>query len=162
MTTAAPPSASLTIAFTNPVIVATTEVFETMLGCTPNRTGLMFRKSMTQRHDVNAIIDVQGKAVGAIVLGMTKKAAIGVLDRLVGISATEIDANVCDAVGELTNMIAGSSKSHLEKLELTIGVPKIVSGHEHNVVYPPNAQPICVVFDSEIGAFAIEVGFAEV
>ncbi len=161
MVTAAP-SASLTISYTNPVIVATTEIFETMLDCTPTRTGLMFRETMTQRHDVNAVIHFKGKAVGAIVLSMSKRAALGVLNRLVGTKANGINSRVCDAVGELANMIAGASKAHLDELELTISVPTIVPGPDHNVSYPLHAQPICVVFESEIGPFAIEVGFVEV
>ena len=47
----------------------------------------------------------------------------------------------------------------MEQLELSISIPNIVSGKDHNVHYPSNVTPICIVYDSEIGPFAIEVGF---
>lgn len=160
MTTAAPSAGSMTAEYINPVISATKNVFETMLDCTATRTGLMLKETMSPRHELSAVIGVTGKVAGTIVVSMSESAALGVLDRMVGIKAPEINTEVCDAVGELTNMIAGSAKAQLERLELSISIPNIVSGKNHNVHYPSNVQPICIVFDSEIGPFAIEVGFA--
>ena len=76
-------------------------------------------------------------------------------------SSTELDADVRDAVGELTNMIAGHAKSKMAKLELSISVPTIISGTDHEVCYPSEVKPICIIYESEIGPFAIEVGFTD-
>lgn len=160
MTTAAPPTSSKTAEYINPVISSTRNVFETMLDCTVTRTGLMLNETMVPRHELSAVIGVTGKAAGTIVVSMSEVAALGVLDRMVGIKAPEINTEVCDAVGELTNMIAGSAKAQLERLELSISIPNIVSGKNHKIHYPSNVQPICIAFDSDIGPFAIEVGFA--
>ncbi|GAB4142623.1 MAG: chemotaxis protein CheX [Planctomycetaceae bacterium] len=160
MSTAAPSSASeMTAQCVNPVIRSTITVFETMLGTTPTRTGLLLKESKNPRHEISAVIGVTGKIAGTIVVSMSKTAAFGVLDALVGIKADEINSDVCDAVGELTNMIAGSSKAQMEKLELSISIPNIISGENHNVHYPSNVQPLCIEFSSDIGPFTIEVGF---
>lgn len=159
MTTAAPTASALTAECINPVISSTLTVFETMLNVTPVRTGLALKSSREPAHAISAVIGVTGKIAGTIVLSMSSTASFGVLDRMVGIEATEINADVCDAIGELTNMIAGAAKAQMEKLELSISIPNIISGPNHNVHYPSNVQPICIDFDSDIGAFAIEVGF---
>jgi chemotaxis protein CheX len=159
MSTAAPSASEMTAQCINPVIGSSITVFETMLGITPTRTGLMLKENQTPKHEVSAVIGVTGKIAGTIVLSMSREAAFGVLDRLVGIEADEINADVCDAMGELTNMIAGSAKAQLEKHELSISIPNIISGVTHNVHYPSNVQPICIEFSSEIGPFCIEVGF---
>lgn len=159
MSSASATSGSMTAEYINPVISATKSVFETMLDCTPTRTGLMLKETMSPRHELSAVIGVTGKVAGTIVVSMSHSAALGVLERMLGIKAPEINTEVCDAVGELTNMIAGSAKSQLERLELSISIPNLISGSNHNVHYPSNVQPICIVFDSEIGPFAIEVGF---
>jgi len=64
-------------------------------------------------------------------------------------------------VGELTNMIAGAAKAQLAHLELSISIPNIVTGPDHVVHYPTEVTPICILFESELGDFIIEVGFAK-
>jgi len=146
--------------YINPVVTATRTVFETMLDCTPSRTGLTLKGPASPRHELSAVIGVSGKVAGTIVLSLSRGAALEVLNRLVGIRVEEVTTEVCDAVGELTNMIAGSAKSKLEDLKLSISIPNIVSGKDHVIHFPSNVQPICIAFDSEIGPFAIEVGFS--
>jgi len=40
----------------------------------------------------------------------------------------DLDRDVLDAIGELTNMIAGSEKTKLEQCQMTIGLPMVVCG----------------------------------
>lgn len=145
--------------YVNPVIGATQNVFKTMLDCSPKRSGLMLKGEHSPKHEVSAVIGITGRVVGTIVVCLSRDVALKVLDRMVGIECTEITREVCDAVGELANMIAGGAKAKLEHLELSIGLPNIVSGVDHAVYYPSNVSPICILFESEIGPFMIEVGF---
>jgi chemotaxis protein CheX len=157
MTTMAP---GATATYVNPVISATKTVFETMLNCTPRRTGLALKENLSPPHEVSAVIGVTGKAAGTIVLSLSRQTAFEVLNRLVGVQAKEVNSEVCDAVGELTNMIAGAAKAQMAQLALSISIPNIISGPNHVVHYPSNVTPISIVFDSDLGPFAIEVGFA--
>lgn len=160
MSTAVAQSSAVTAEYINPVISATRTVFETMLGCTPTRTGLAIKEDGVPLHELSAVIGISGKTAGTIVVSLSEKAALQVLTRMVGIEATSINTEVCDAVGELTNMIAGSAKAQMERLQLSISIPNIVSGKNHEVHFPSNVRPICIQFDSEIGEFAIQVGFS--
>ncbi|MEX1231484.1 MAG: chemotaxis protein CheX [Planctomycetaceae bacterium] len=161
MLTAPSLHADLTAEFVNPILVSTRTVFQTMLECTPRRSGLFIKESMIPRYEISAMIGITGKAAGTIVLSLSRRAALEILNRLVGVKADEIDRDVCDAVGEVTNMIAGQAKSQMEHLEASLSIPSIVSGVDHTIYFPSNVQPICILFDSEIGPFAIEVGFTE-
>jgi chemotaxis protein CheX len=158
--TAAPSKFELTADYINPVISATRTVFETMMDCTPVRTELVLKENMSPTFEVSAVIGVTGKAAGTIVLSLARCTALEVLNRMIGTEAEEINTEVCDAVGELTNMIAGTAKAKLEQFELSISIPNIISGKDHSIHYPSNVTPICIVFDSEIGPFAVEVGFS--
>ncbi|WP_417381762.1 chemotaxis protein CheX [Gimesia sp.] len=151
----------LTAEFVNPIISATISVFEMMLSCTPKRTGLSLKQDLIPQHELSAVIGISGKVAGTLVLSLSKSVGIGVLDRLVGISTDEINDEVCDAVCELANMIAGSAKAQLEHLEASISIPNIITGKGHTVHYPSNVSPICIAFDSEIGTFSIEAGFSD-
>jgi chemotaxis protein CheX len=161
MSIAASPARSsvLTAEYVNPVIAATRSVFETMLGCVPVRTGLRLRTSDDPRHEVSAVIGVSGKAAGTIVMNLSQRAACEILQRMVGVETTEVTRDVCDAVGELTNMVAGSAKARLAKYELSISLPNVVHGENHVIHFPSDVQPLIISFESDIGPFTIEVGF---
>ena len=160
MNAAVATKSTLTADYINPVVTATRTVFQTMLGCTPTRTGLVLKEKMSPHYELSAVIGISGKVAGTIVLSLSRGAALQVLNRMVGVEAQEITTEVCDAVGELTNMIAGSAKAQMERLQLSISIPNIVSGKDHEIHFPSNVQPICLIFESEIGSFAIEVGFS--
>jgi chemotaxis protein CheX len=131
-----------------------------MLGCTPKRVGLKLKDDQGASFAVSGVIGITGRAVGTIVFCMTESMAREVLKRMVGTEAPTINAEVCDAVGELTNMIAGSAKAQLAHLELSISLPNVISGDPHSVHYPSEIKPFIILFDSEMGPFAIEAGFS--
>jgi len=158
MSSALAEQSAVTAQFINPVLTATKSVFETMLGCVPKRTGLVLKDTQIPNHEVSAVIGITGRLTGTLVLSIRKETALCVLERMTGIEATDINADVCDAVGEITNMIAGAAKAKLEQLDLSISIPNIVSGTDHVVHYPTEVKPLCILFESEIGAFAVEVG----
>lgn len=165
MSTAAPAAgvsarSAATAEFLNPVLAATKQTFEMMLDCVPQRTGLVVKENLVPKYEVSATIGITGRAVGTLVVSLSRRTALAVLERLTGSVATEIDHEVCDAVGELTNMIAGSAKAKLAALDLSISIPNMISGSDHQVHYPANVMPLCVTFDSEIGEFCVEIGFA--
>jgi chemotaxis protein CheX len=155
-------SSSLTAEYVNPVIFATKNVFEMMLDCTPTRKGLRLKTETSQTHEISAVIGISGNAAGTVVVSLSKTAACEVLKRMVGIEADDITNDVCDAVGELTNMIAGQAKAQLAKYELSISIPNVVSGLNHVVHFPSNVQPMVLEFDSEIGPLTIEVAFSAI
>jgi chemotaxis protein CheX len=158
--TAVRESANMTTAIVNPVIAATRSVFEMMLGCTPTRTGLMLKSENGPNFEVSSVIGITGRANGTIVFRVSEVVAVKILSALTGDSADSLNSEVLDAVGELTNMIAGGAKAQLAHLQLSIGIPNVVSGASHSIHYPNNVQPFCIQFDSELGPFMIEVGFS--
>jgi chemotaxis protein CheX len=158
-TTASAPA--MTAEFVNPVLAAVKSVFESMLACTPRRTGLVLKENMSPRYELSAVIGVSGRVAGTVVLSHSSQTAFAILDRLVGIQTTEITAEVRDAVGELTNMIAGRAKAGLEHLSMTLALPTVVTGKNHVISFGSAAQTICIPYSCAWGEFTLEVGLVE-
>lgn len=154
-------NSNLTTDFINPVIISTSSVFEMMLDDTPRRTDLSIMNTMTPGHEVSAIVNVTGKAVGTVVLSLSRAAALEVLLRLVGEKSSIIGPQVCDAVGELANMISGNAKAKLEKLELSLSIPDVVFGKNRSIRYPSGVVPMRLAFESGLGPFSVEFGFTD-
>jgi chemotaxis protein CheX len=117
------------------------------------------RSANDSRYEVSAVIGVTGKAAGTIVLSLSRQAACEILKRMIGRETTQITSEVCDAVGELTNMIAGAAKVQLAKYELSVSLPNVVWGSDHRIHFPSNVRPMVISFESEVGPLTIETGF---
>ena len=149
------------VEFINPFISAVSKTFETMAGISVKRMDPVIKENPQALYPVSGIIGLSGSVVGTVILTMsepvaTKAASVMLMDEL-----TEINEEVLDAVGELTNMVAGNAKAQLEELKLNLSLPNVLSGENAEVRFPEKSRPITIPFETEFGPLAIEVGFSE-
>ncbi|MHC4874910.1 MAG: chemotaxis protein CheX [Planctomycetota bacterium] len=150
------------VSFINHFIESATNVFDTMLGVQIRRKSLSLKDSPAPTHEVSAIIGLSGKVVGSVVVSFATDAALKSAGEMLLTEFDEVNAEVVDAVGELTNMIAGGAKAAMDHMELSLGLPNVVCGMDHKIFFPGNVKPISVGFDTPWGELAIDVGFNEV
>jgi chemotaxis protein CheX len=146
----------------NPFVRAILSVFSTMLNWELTRGQPFVKDSFQPMYEVSGIIGLSGKAKGTVVLSLGRDAALLATEALLGERPTSINAEVTDAVGELTNMIAGNAKAQLEQYSLNVSLPTVITGKGHCIDFPKNAPAICIPFDCEYGTITVEVGLAEV
>lgn len=150
------------IDYINPFIASLSNAFLTMLGCELRRGTLSLKDDTSPRYEVSGVVGLSGKAVGTVVMSLSENVALKATSTMLLHETKGIDADVVDAVGELTNMVAGGAKAELAEYELMVSLPSVITGREHEVRFPSEVTPICVQFDSEWGGLALEVGFAPV
>jgi chemotaxis protein CheX len=148
--------------YINPFISSLINTFETMLACPLTRGPLYLKTPDTQLHDVSGIIGLSGQAQGTVVLTLDRNVALQATSTMLMCETTEINSDVVDAVGELTNMVAGSAKAQLTEYKLSISLPGVIKGEGHEVCFPSDVTPICVPFTCPWGDLKIEVGLTEV
>jgi chemotaxis protein CheX len=146
------------VAYINPFIEAASTVFKTVLNCPIERRLLSLKKSNAPTYEISGVIGLSGKATGAVVLSVSAQVAFKVVETMLGTHVNEINADVVDAVGELTNMIAGSAKTALSHLEMSIGLPSIITGYAHSINFASRVPPLCILFDTPWGPMTLEVG----
>lgn len=149
------------VEYINPFVQGTTSVFSTMLGWELQRGGIFAKNSSQPEFEVSGIIGLSGRAVGCVVLSMSRSAALQVAESMLGETASEINDTVVDAVGELANMIAGSSKAKLEQFQLSISIPTVIIGKGFAIAFPKEVPRVCIPFDSPYGPLTLEIGFKE-
>ena len=146
------------VEYINPFLTATISAFQTMLGCTLTRGAIYIKNGSRPEHEVSGMIGLSGEAQGTVVLSMSCEAAVNVAETLLGERPDGIDEDVTDAVGELTNIIAGGAKAQLEHLHLSVSLPTVVTGKHHCIQFPKEVAPICIPFDSGLGSVVVEFG----
>lgn len=95
-----------------------------------------------------------------VVLSLSDEVALKATSAMLLCETTEINADVIDAVGELTNMVAGAAKAELAEYEMQVSLPNVITGVEHDIRFPSNVTPICVPFTTDWGDLMLEVGLA--
>lgn len=146
----------------NPFVASTQSVFQTMLGCTLARGPLSLKKDHAPMHEVSGLIGLCGKCQGMVVVSLGRETALEVAATMLGDRPTELDADVLDAVGELTNMIAGAAKTQLEQYALSISLPTVICGKAQAIKFPSETPPMLIPFESQIGPVCVQVGMVEV
>lgn len=146
----------------NPFIEALKTTFETMLSCEVTRGKLSLKENCRAEHFVSGIIGLSGLAAGTVVLSFSEEVAIQAASAMLLFEPTEITEDVLDAVGELTNMVAGAAKAKLEEYQLMVSLPNVVTGLDHEIHFPSNVTPISIAFDTRWGPLSLEVGLTPV
>jgi chemotaxis protein CheX len=160
MSTAINNVASATVQIVNPIITATLQVFETMLGCTATRKEIASGHDKIPWNQVTAVIGLSGLATGSICLSMPRRTAFSAVHRMIDERVTEVNPLVCDTVGEFANVIAGKAKDSIKDMQLELGLPNVIAGETYAIQFPTRSFPMYVTFTSEIGPFIIAFGFA--
>jgi chemotaxis protein CheX len=146
----------------NPFISSLKNAFRTMLGCEARRGQLVLKRDARTEHFISGVIGLSGKAVGTVVVSFSKELALKAASAMLMAEATEVNDDVLDAVGELTNMVAGRAKSTLEEYEMMVSLPNVITGYGHEVHFPSNVTPISISFETDWGPLALEVGLVPV
>ena len=146
----------------NPFIRSLHRAFETMLGCEVHRGPITFRGQEAPAYYVSGVVGLSGRAVGTVVLNLPEKVALQVASVMLMAEMTTVDDDVIDAIGELTNMVAGAAKAELEAYELMVSLPNVITGLAHEIRFPSNVIPISVPFETPWGSLVMEVGLAAV
>ena len=149
------------VEYINPFLTSAIATFETMLGWKLVRQPLHVKAGLQPEHEVSGVIGLTGKAEGTVVLGIGRETALKATEIMLQERPPDINGDVVDAIGELTNIIAGGAKTSLEHLELSISLPSVVCGRCHSIQFPRKVTPICIPFESEWGLITVEVGISE-
>src|SRR5690606_7264505 len=134
-----------------PFILSAVEVFSTMLQCNLTRGKLSVSTGNQPTLDISGVIGLSGKASGTVVLSLSRKVAMAATEQMLSQKCDTINGDVIDAVGELTNMVAGRAKSGLAHLAMTLALPTVVTGKNHVISFGSATQTIRIPYTSEWG-----------
>ncbi len=151
------------VALVNPFIDATTNVLETMASTKPQAAKPYLKKDQMARGDVSAVIGLTGEVSGTISVSFTEKCILAIVSNMLGEQMKELNSEIQDAVGEISNMISGQARQNLEKMgrSLKAAIPTVITGKDHSITHMSQYAVIAVPFSTDNGGFTIEVCFEE-
>jgi chemotaxis protein CheX len=84
---------------------------------------------------ITAMVGFAGLYSGLVSLHAPKQLALAFTSGMLGMEVADLNDDVRDALGEITNMIAGSFKQHISRsgTDIKLSTPSIVSGDDYFV-----------------------------
>lgn len=149
--------------YVNPFISSTLNVIETMTGLHPTKGDLYIKSDQNLHYDVSAVIGIVGDVVGYVSVSLPEKLAAKIASIFLMEDKEEIDTDVGDAIGELINMIAGSTKKMFtdKGKKFSISVPNVIVGKGHTIQRPAHIICVGVKFALDDQSFVIEIALKE-
>jgi len=114
--------------------------------------------------DVSGLIGmVSEQAKGSLSITFEGGLALATMKNMVGEAPDEINEEIIDLVGEITNMVTGGAKRMLSEkgIEFDMATPIVVSGADHSIHHKAKGPIVIIPLKNELGRAYIEFSFDE-
>ncbi len=111
--------------------------------------------------DISGIIGLSGESEGTVVATFYWTLAREIIARMMNVQKDQVNSELIhDGVGEIINMIAGSTKKNLvgTPYHFELSLPSVVVGYGHQIGHPESVSIAVILFEVGHSAFAIQVG----
>jgi chemotaxis protein CheX len=148
--------------FINPFIAALLNVMQTMaqIELVPGKPK---KKNDNQAGgQVSGLIGMVGDNIqGSMSISIEKGLVLEIMHKMLGEKPDDIDSEVQDLVGEITNMICGGAKNELGQKGYDFGMatPVVVSGKNHTIKHQVDGKKMEMPFSHESGILYLEMCF---
>jgi len=122
------------------------------------------KKSSVAKGDISGLMGmVSAQTKGSLSITFEASLAIATMRGMVGEAPDEVNSEVTDLVGEITNMVTGGAKKILSEkgIEFDMATPMVVSGENHTIHHQAKGSVVIIPLRSQHGNAFIEFSFDE-
>jgi len=148
--------------FINPFLNSLLEVLKTMANIELSPQSPHLKTDRKSQGDVSGVIGMVGpQTKGSFSISLEKGLALAIYAGMLGDQADDINDDVTDMVGEITNMVSGGAKRILgEKgYEFEMATPTVVSGKNHELSHKVDGPRLAMNFTAPQGKATLEICF---
>jgi chemotaxis protein CheX len=148
------------MAYLSPFIENTIKVLKTMAGTEASFREVYFNNDMRIFGDISGIIGLSGNSEGTVAITLYWELARKIIARMMKVKQEHINAEyIHDGVGELINMISGSTKKMFKgtPFHFNLSLPTVVAGSGHHLGHPEGSSIAMLIFDVGENAFVLQV-----
>lgn len=141
------------VRYINPFVVATQKVFKTMLNMDISMTKPVLKQERKASGDITGVMGLSGDKKGAVTVSFKRKGALFIYSTLMGDQCNELNPEVIDAIGELTNIISGQARKELERegLNIKAAIPIVITGDKIETSFITKLPIVSLPFSFSVG-----------
>jgi len=152
------------VEYVNSFILATDNVLKTMAFVTPKVGKAFVKKENEILGEATGVLGLANDTMkGSFAIAFSKKPILKIVSNMLGEKFEEINNEIIDAVGEITNMICGQARGDLSKkgINLNTGIPQMIQGKDYHLYHKIRGPILTIPFEIDEGTFWVEVCLIE-
>lgn len=150
------------VEFINPFLSSMLNVMSTMAQMELTAEKPKLKKDEVAMGDVSGLIGmVSPETKGSLSITFDAPLALATMKGMVGEAPDEINDEITDLVGEITNMVTGGAKRMLSEkgFEFNMATPVVVSGKSHTIHHKSKGPVVIIPLSAAVGKAYIEFSF---
>lgn len=147
-------------ALVNPFIEGTLHILETTAMVKSKPEPLFLKKDRKALGDISGLLQISGDLSGSAAISFSAKSILGIVSAMFGETMTRINEDIIDAVGEISNMVAGHVMTKMAEMnkKVTVRFVETQMGRDVLIAHIEGAQQVLVIpFRTTKGKVVIEV-----
>ena len=152
----------MNVNFINPFLESLLNVISTMANMKLSPGKPKIKTDNLAKGDVSGLIGMVGpQTKGSLSITFERGLILEIMQNMLGENPGEINDEITDLVGEITNMVTGGAKNILgEKgYDFEMATPVVVAGLGHGISHKADGKKIIMPFTSPHGSAYIEICF---
>lgn len=149
-------------ALVNPFIEGTLHILDTTAFVKVKPEPPFFKKNQQPLGDISGCLEITGDLTGTAVVSFSEKSILGIVSAMFGEDMTEINDEIKDAVGEISNMIAGHATTKIAELgkKVKVKFKEIKTGGDQLLPHIKGSKYVLAIpFKTTKGKVVIEVSY---
>ena len=152
------------VEYINPFLNATKNVIETMANTKESHDKPALKKGNLSWGIVTGVIGIASAQLkGHMVISFDEPSILGIVSGMLGEEFTQVNRDVIDAVGEITNMICGGAKKELSEqgFMFDLAIPLMIMGKNIEISQLSTGPVVTIPFTTERGTFVLEANLLD-
>jgi chemotaxis protein CheX len=145
----------------NPFIEALLNTLETSSSTRAERGRPYVKKNPYAAGPITGVLLVSGDMNATVSISFSKTGILSIVSRLFGEEMTELNDEIKDAVGEITNMVSGQAANTLAQGggKYKVGLKTVILEERHRIPHAGSHGAVALPFKTDEGEFTLEFSF---
>ena len=147
-------------ALVNPFIEGTLHILDTTAFVKAKPRDPFLKKNRKAMGDISGLLEISGDLTGTAAITFSKESILGIVSAMFGEDMTELNEEINDAVGEISNMVAGHVTTKIAEMDKQVKVKftEIKMGEDAVIEHVDGAQHVLALpFNTTKGKLIVEV-----
>ena len=149
-------------ALVNPFIEGTLHILDTTAFVKVKPETPFLKKDRKALGDISGLLEISGDLSGSAAISFSEKSILGIVSAMFGEDMTQINEEITDAVGEISNMVAGHVTTKIAEMDKKVKVKfqEVKIGRGSLIEHIEGAKHVLALpFSTTKGKMVIEVSY---
>ncbi|MCA1792302.1 MAG: chemotaxis protein CheX [Desulfotignum sp.] len=147
-------------ALVNPFVEGTLHILETTASVKVKPEPPFLKADTIPLAHISGVLEITGDLAGSAAISFSEASILGIVSAMFGEEMTQIDEEIFDAVGEISNMVAGhvTTKIAEQGKKIKVKFVRICTGPDQPIDHiAPTGPVLALPFKTTMGKVVIEV-----